>query len=189
MHWTRQAPEDHLPRLAVRWQACWLTRRSRVDLPCAWIGLGCLLAGLTRSVVGLIAGAPFQPGLDTLSAAAGFVLAVSIRIIAAMRHSSAAFAKAGAPPSSSQSAGRSTTDAAILLTPREQDVLSLMAESDLTIKEIGLRLRLSPNTVRTHEHNIGEKLGAHRRWPIVEAARQQGLLGERTTWIEQSKPD
>jgi DNA-binding NarL/FixJ family response regulator len=49
-----------------------------------------------------------------------------------------------------------------MLTPREQDVLRLVAQGH-TDKEIGRTLGLSPRTVQTHLTRIREKTGARRR--------------------------
>lgn len=61
------------------------------------------------------------------------------------------------------------------LTSRELEVLRLLAEG-LTNPEIGQRLFLSPNTVRTHTYNLYGKLGVHNRMNAVSRARELGLL-------------
>lgn len=45
-----------------------------------------------------------------------------------------------------------------LLTRRQRQVLALMAKG-LENKEIGRRLSLAPQTLRTHTHSIYERLG------------------------------
>jgi len=52
------------------------------------------------------------------------------------------------------------------LTPRQEEVLSLLAEG-LTNAEIAERLALSPKTVKTIAHAIYRKLGAHTRTHAV----------------------
>jgi LuxR family maltose regulon positive regulatory protein len=61
------------------------------------------------------------------------------------------------------------------LSERELEVLRLVS-SGLTNREIGLRLHLSPNTIKRHTLNIYEKLGVHSRTEAVAKARTLGLL-------------
>ncbi len=64
---------------------------------------------------------------------------------------------------------------AALLTPREYEILGLLAErwSD---KEIAERLVIAPNTVRKHTSTIYDKLGVRTRREAVDAAQSLGLL-------------
>ncbi len=61
------------------------------------------------------------------------------------------------------------------LTPRERQVLDLLAQGD-SKDVIADRLFLSTNTVRNHIQNILTKLGAHSRLEAVAAAAREGLL-------------
>ncbi|HSR33477.1 MAG TPA: LuxR C-terminal-related transcriptional regulator [Anaerolineae bacterium] len=61
------------------------------------------------------------------------------------------------------------------LTPRELDVLSLLAEG-LTQPEIAERLFISKSTVKTHMRNLYGKLEVRSRREAVAAAEQLGLL-------------
>jgi two-component system nitrate/nitrite response regulator NarL len=61
------------------------------------------------------------------------------------------------------------------LSPREQEVLELLAEG-LSNKEIGARLFVSANTVRFHVRAILEKLGAASRTEAVVLGARSGLL-------------
>jgi DNA-binding NarL/FixJ family response regulator len=61
------------------------------------------------------------------------------------------------------------------LSPREQDVLELLAEG-LSNKEIGHRLFVSANTVRFHVGAILEKLDAASRTEAVVTGARLGLL-------------
>lgn len=65
------------------------------------------------------------------------------------------------------------------LSPREYQVLQLLARQDLTYEQIGSRLDppVSRETVKTHARRIADKLGvARRRDAIIEAAIQRGLV-------------
>jgi DNA-binding NarL/FixJ family response regulator len=61
------------------------------------------------------------------------------------------------------------------LTPRERDVLSLMAEA-LEISEISTRLGISAHTTRGYIQNILEKLGVHSKLAAVVRANALGVL-------------
>ncbi len=65
---------------------------------------------------------------------------------------------------------------AVVLTPRELDVLRLVAEG-LSNREIGARLHLGEATVKTHLLTAFPKLGAKSRTGAVTRARELGLLG------------
>ncbi len=62
------------------------------------------------------------------------------------------------------------------LTPREHEVLALMA-SAADVERIAGELRISVNTARGHIQNILEKLDAHSRLEAVVRATELGLLG------------
>jgi DNA-binding NarL/FixJ family response regulator len=57
----------------------------------------------------------------------------------------------------------------VRMTKRERQVIELVADG-LTNKEIGHRLHLSPHTVKSHVHNILEKLAIHNRIEIARYA-------------------
>jgi DNA-binding NarL/FixJ family response regulator len=63
----------------------------------------------------------------------------------------------------------------VVLTPRELDVLRLVAEG-LSNREIGVRLHLGEATVKTHLLTAFPKLGAKSRTGAVTRARDLGLL-------------
>src|SRR5690606_18622779 len=62
------------------------------------------------------------------------------------------------------------------LTPREHDVLRLLAEG-LTNSEIAEALVLSTETVRWYTKQLYSKLGVHHRVKAVAQARALGLVG------------
>jgi len=61
------------------------------------------------------------------------------------------------------------------LTPREREVLVLIAES-LSNREIARRLMLSLSTVQTHYSHILEKLSLHNRAELIKYAIRRGLI-------------
>jgi LuxR family maltose regulon positive regulatory protein len=62
-----------------------------------------------------------------------------------------------------------------LLTEREVAVLRLL-RGTLSLREIGLELYVSPNTVKTHAQAIYRKLGVSTRHDAVARARESGVL-------------
>jgi len=68
------------------------------------------------------------------------------------------------------------TRAASVLSPRERDVLGLVAQG-LSNKQIGKRLFVSEGTVKTHVTSVFNKLGVETRAQAVAVAASKGLLG------------
>ena len=62
-----------------------------------------------------------------------------------------------------------------ILTPREKEILILVAEGN-TNAEIAKRLYISEKTVQTHRSNILDKLNIHDRTELVRYAIRQGLI-------------
>jgi len=61
------------------------------------------------------------------------------------------------------------------LTPRELDVLSLIAQG-MSTREMAAHLYVSENTVKTHAGRVLDKLGASRRTQAVQVAKQLNLI-------------
>jgi DNA-binding CsgD family transcriptional regulator len=61
------------------------------------------------------------------------------------------------------------------ITPREHEILGLIA-AGLSNREIGERLFVSENTVKTHSSRLFEKLGVNRRVQAVLRGRELGLI-------------
>jgi DNA-binding CsgD family transcriptional regulator len=61
------------------------------------------------------------------------------------------------------------------ITPREHEILGLIAEG-LSNREIGERLFVSENTVKTHSSRLFDKLGVNRRVQAVSKGRELGLI-------------
>lgn len=61
------------------------------------------------------------------------------------------------------------------LTPREKEVLHLMADG-LTCKEIALNLYLSPHTIVSHKKNLIDKLEARNSFQLAVIATKLGFI-------------
>ena len=61
------------------------------------------------------------------------------------------------------------------LTPREHEILGLIAQG-LSNREIGEKLFVSENTVKTHSSRIFEKMQVNRRVQAVQRGRELGLV-------------
>ncbi len=79
------------------------------------------------------------------------------------------------PSVASRLVSRMRAPSTVALSPREAEVLSLVAEG-LTNAEIGRRLSISETTVKTHMLRIFGKLGVSDRTAAVTTALAQGLL-------------
>jgi DNA-binding NarL/FixJ family response regulator len=71
--------------------------------------------------------------------------------------------------------GRVSTEDIPVLTPREREVMALLAEG-LKGSQVAKRLGISPDTVRTHVENAMEKLEARTRVHAIAIALRQGLI-------------
>lgn len=70
---------------------------------------------------------------------------------------------------------QSTSAETPLLTPREVEVIRLLAQG-LTNQEIAQRLVVAESTIKTHIRNILRKTHTHNRAEIVARAMQMGLI-------------
>src|SRR5690606_28620835 len=70
---------------------------------------------------------------------------------------------------------RERADGRPALTPRESEVLKLIADG-LSAPEIGKRIHLSTTTVKSHLHTLYEKLGVSDRAAAVAEAMRRGLI-------------
>jgi DNA-binding NarL/FixJ family response regulator len=123
---------------------------------------------------------------EAYSAGASAVLAADVdhdELVAALRAVSAGLVVV--PPAmasellalsrSLPSYASAVTTTVMSLTPRERDVLALLAQG-LANKMIAPRLGISEHTVKTHVAAIYDKLHARNRAEVVVAAARQGLL-------------
>jgi DNA-binding NarL/FixJ family response regulator len=68
--------------------------------------------------------------------------------------------------------GRSDAIESVRMTPRERQVIDLIAEG-LSNKEMAARLDIAPHTVKSHVRNIMEKLALHTRLEIAAYSNRQ----------------
>jgi DNA-binding CsgD family transcriptional regulator len=84
-----------------------------------------------------------------------------------------------APPLPAPGSGPFVADAARLeelgITRREHEILQLIA-AGLSNREIGERVFISENTVKTHSSRLFEKLSVRRRMQAVQRARELRLI-------------
>jgi DNA-binding NarL/FixJ family response regulator len=73
------------------------------------------------------------------------------------------------------------------LSPSEREVLSLLV-SGVDRRDIACRLRMSPNTVRTHVRNISVKLACHGALEAVAIALKAGMRPVVTTAVGLAAP-
>lgn len=73
-------------------------------------------------------------------------------------------------------AGLAPEDAEGVLTPREREVVALVA-AGRTTREIAAALGISAKTVETHRQRVMQKLGFHKAAEIVQYAVKMGLVG------------
>ncbi len=70
--------------------------------------------------------------------------------------------------------GKGSLAAAVRMTKREREIIALISEG-LSNKEIAQRLNIATYTVKSHVHNILEKLALHSRLQIALFTRADGL--------------
>lgn len=63
--------------------------------------------------------------------------------------------------------GKSKVKEAVLMTKREKEVIALLSDG-MSNKEIGQKMHISTYTVKSHIHNIMEKLALHTRLEIAD---------------------
>jgi DNA-binding CsgD family transcriptional regulator len=80
-----------------------------------------------------------------------------------------------APPTTPAEPGNPQAQKALGISEREIEVLREIAAGKSN-KEIAGRLKVSPNTVKTHIARLYEKLSAKRRTDAIARARELGLL-------------
>jgi DNA-binding NarL/FixJ family response regulator len=71
--------------------------------------------------------------------------------------------------------GKKTADTIFQLSDREMEVLQLLSQG-LEYKEIGLKINISPNTVKKHSINIYQKLHVNSKAQALRIAYTRGLI-------------
>jgi len=71
--------------------------------------------------------------------------------------------------------GKTKLKDAVRMTAREKEVVKLIADA-MTNKEIALRLNISTFTVKSHVHNILEKLALHSRLEVANFSLTDGTI-------------
>lgn len=71
--------------------------------------------------------------------------------------------------------GKTTLKEAVLMTKRERDVITLLSEG-MSNREIGQKIHISTYTVKSHIHNIMEKLTLHTRLEIANYSYSEETL-------------
>lgn len=71
--------------------------------------------------------------------------------------------------------GKTKLKEAVRMTKREREVITLISEG-LSHKEISLRLRIPANTIKSHVHNIMQKLVLHTRLEVTNYAISNNTL-------------
>jgi DNA-binding NarL/FixJ family response regulator len=114
--------------------------------------------------------------------AAGYVLKVSAadELLAAVEAALAGTTYvtpelAGALDGRAAQRPRGSHDAAAALTPRQREILQLVAEGK-TAKEVGAILGISARTVESHKYELMEALGLERSAELVQYAVKHGLV-------------
>jgi DNA-binding CsgD family transcriptional regulator len=81
----------------------------------------------------------------------------------------------GKPGESSTFNGNPQAQTSLGISERELEVLKELAAGHSN-KEIAVKLKISPNTVKTHTARLFEKLGVRRRTDAINHARELGIL-------------
>lgn len=111
---------------------------------------------------------------DTLTHLAGFLLAgVTYLALLSLAVRSRALQSGTSPGLPGAAMNRGVPNDP--LTPRETEILRLAA-AGMSVAEIGSRLYLSPNTIKTHLSHLYAKLGARNRSQAIRAALYCGCL-------------
>jgi LuxR family maltose regulon positive regulatory protein len=134
------------------------------------------LASLARAIALAEPGGYIRPFLDLGPEMAGLLVSLRQKGVAQgyIERILAAFPGERKDESHHQAAVGTDSDLVEPLTPRELDVLALLA-GGLTNKEIAQRLVISHGTVRQHAHNLFQKLQVNNRLQAVTKASELGI--------------
>jgi DNA-binding NarL/FixJ family response regulator len=118
-----------------------------------------------------------ESSTTTLAAADGHLQGVVVRSAPLRRQGEIAGALAVAVPLPATQGSRPAVERRTVLTPRQFDVLRLLA-SGLSTEAIAERLGVAVETARNHIRALLRRLDAHSRLEAVVEARRRGLLDE-----------
>ena len=111
-------------------------------------------------------------GFVVKRSAAGELRRALVEVLAGRRYLTSIIADGDLDALRLERAGSSPLD---LLTPREREVLQLVAEG-LAMKEVGARLGITPRTVAFHKYQMIEKLGLQTTADLVRLAVQRRMV-------------
>ncbi|HLT26352.1 MAG TPA: response regulator transcription factor [Zeimonas sp.] len=100
---------------------------------------------------------------------------IARRVLARFRIGAAPSSSASSAPASSAASSRAAAPVESPLTPRETEILRMVAKG-LSFETVGEVIGISPHTVVTHVKKIYRKLAVHSRGEAVYEASQMGLL-------------
>ncbi len=142
--------------------------------PTAWIGMGLLLCGFIFLSL-------FSIGVYLIPSAGLIILAGAFAKATLSRAAShKVVSSSSAEISQVNAQEREITSHLRELTPREHEVLALIAESKSN-KEIAEALVVSPNTVRHHVHQLLQKLNCSSRHELALIAKAAALHSSSST--------
>ena len=110
-----------------------------------------------------------------LKSDAGRDLVAAVDAVRRHREFFSAHAAAGQPPHFAPSGGAGAAGASASLTPREREILQLLAEGKSN-KEIAVFLKISTRTAETHRTNIMHKLDLHSLTELVRYAVRNKVI-------------
>jgi DNA-binding NarL/FixJ family response regulator len=111
-------------------------------------------------------------GFVVKRSAAGELRRALVEVLSGRRYLTSIIADGDLDALRLERAGSSPLD---LLTPREREVLQLVAEG-LAMKEVGARLGITPRTVAFHKYQMIEKLGLQTTADLVRLAVQRRMV-------------
>ena len=139
-------------------------RKARADHPDLGIVILTMYAGDEHLFAALDAGASAFVPKD----------APAEDVVSAARHA-ARSPRSFTAPDLADAMRRRMTPSGPQLSPREKEILDLLAEG-LGVSQISRRLFISDSTTKTHISKLYEKLGAGNRAQAIMAALRQGLI-------------
>jgi len=79
------------------------------------------------------------------------------------------------PATATNAPAASSSDANLVLSPRERQILTMLAEG-YSNKELSSRVLVAESTIETYLHRINTKLGTRNRTQAVARGRELGII-------------